>query len=96
MAVKYSLYTIIIYIGRNGESPVIIMPSFYFLAKMGELQAAVQSFERSLELAKVLDDEPSQEAIKKALEDVNAQIVGEIKQENESMESEAVPVPVTN
>lgn len=63
---------------------------------MGELQAAVQSFERSLELAKVLDDEPSQEAIKKALEDVNTQIVGEIKQENESMESEAVPVPVAN
>lgn len=58
---------------------------------MGELQAAVQSLERSLELAKVLDDEPSQEAIKKALEDVNAQIVGEIKQENESMESKAVP-----
>lgn len=59
---------------------------------MGELQAAVQSFERSLELATLLDDEPSQEAIKKALEDINAQIVGEIKQE-----SEAVPaVPVAN
>ena len=56
----------------------------------------MQSFERSLELAKVLDDEPSQEAIKKALEDVNAQIVGEIKQENESMESEAAPVPIAN
>ena len=51
----------------------------------------MQSFERSLELAKVLDDEPSQEAIKKALENVNAQIVGEIKQENENMESKAVP-----
>lgn len=59
---------------------------------MGELQTAVQSFERSLELAKVLDDEASQEAIKKALEDVNAQIVGKIKQENENIESEAVPV----
>ena len=58
---------------------------------MGELQSAVQSFERSLELAKVLDDEPSQDAIKKALDDVNTQIVGEIKQENENMESEAIP-----
>ena len=58
---------------------------------MGELQSAVQSFERSLELAKVLDDEVSQEAIKKALDEVNLRIAGEIKQENESMESEAVP-----
>ena len=58
---------------------------------MGELQSAVQSFERSLELAKVLDDELSQEAIKKALDEVNMQIAGEIKQENQNMDSEAVP-----
>ena len=51
----------------------------------------MQSFERSLELAKLLDDELSQEAIKKALDEVNAQIVGEIKQDNEKMDSEAVP-----
>ena len=60
-------------------------------AKLGDLPSAVQSFERSLELAKVLDDELSQEAIKKALDEVNAQIVGEIKQDNENMDSEAVP-----
>ena len=58
---------------------------------MGELQSAVQSFERSLELAKVLDDELSQEAIKKALDEVNMQIVGEIKHENESADIEAIP-----
>ena len=59
---------------------------------MGELQSAVQSFERSLELAKVLDDEASQEAIKKALDEVNTKIVGEIKQENNNDESEVDPV----
>ena len=58
---------------------------------MGELQSALESFERSLELAKVLDDELSQEAIKKALDDVNMKIAGEIKQENKNMDSEAVP-----
>ena len=58
---------------------------------MGELQSALESFERSLELAKVLDDELSQEAIKKALDDVNMKIAGEITQENKSMDSEAVP-----
>ena len=77
-----------------GSFAIIKFHTLYNIAKMGELQAAVQSFERSLELAKVLDDEPSQDAIKKALEDVNAQIVGELKQENESMENEAAPVPI--
>lgn len=60
-------------------------------AKLGELQSAVQSFERSLELAQVLDDELSQEAIKKALDEVNLRIAGEIKQENEHMESGVIP-----
>ena len=79
-------------------SYIIFTPSFrsfchtcIIAAKLGDLQSAVQSFERSLELAKLLDDELSQEAIKKALDEVNAQIVGEIKQDNENMDSEAVP-----
>lgn len=47
--------------------------------KLGELHAALQSFERSLELAKLVEDEDSQAAIKKALEEINSRIVEEIK-----------------
>ena len=38
----------------------------------------MQQFEQSLELANVLDDQPSQQAIKKALEEVNARIVDDL------------------
>ena len=69
----------------------LLPPSPQSTAKLGELQSAVQSFERSLELAQVLDDELSQEAIKKALDEVNLRIAGEIKQENENMDSGAIP-----
>ena len=48
--------------------------------KLGDLQSAVQSFQRSLELATLLEDEASQAAIRRALEDVNSRIVEELKQ----------------
>ena len=56
---------------------------FSLTAKLGELQAAVQSFERSLELARLLGDEASQLAIKKAMEEVNTHVVEGLKPEGE-------------
>ena len=42
--------------------------------KLENLEAALQSFNRSLDLAKALDDEQSQKAIGKAIEDINARL----------------------
>lgn len=49
----------------------------------------MQSFERSLELAKLQDDEASQDAIKKALEEVNTCIVEELKPRDEAEEQQS-------
>lgn len=46
-----------------------------FIGKLGELTSALQSFERSLELAKLLEDEDCQTVIKKAMEEINSRIV---------------------
>lgn len=43
--------------------------------KNGELQAAASSFEESLEVAKALGDNVAEQAIRKALDEVNAKIV---------------------
>ena len=40
-------------------------------AKMGDMPAAAKSFAKALGLAEVLKDEASQEAIRKALQDVS-------------------------
>lgn len=48
-------------------------------SKLGELAPALQSFERSLELAKLLEDTESQTIIKKAMEEINSRIVEEMK-----------------
>ena len=76
------LLDILCFIGNNTHFPA---------AKLGELQSAVQSFERSLELAKLLEDEPSQVAVKKALEEINSQIVQELSPEEDKGESEETP-----
>ncbi len=47
--------------------------------KLGDLQDAIESFERALEMAKVQGDEPAQKAISKALEELNQKIVQGIK-----------------
>ncbi len=39
--------------------------------KLESISAATEQFEQALELAKQLDDLPSQEAIKKAMEELN-------------------------
>jgi tetratricopeptide (TPR) repeat protein len=53
-------------------------------SKLGELPAALQSFQRSLELAELLEDGDSQTAIKKALEEINSRIVEEMKPDGDT------------
>ena len=65
-------------------------PSHTHTAKLGDLQAAVQQFEQALELAKLLEDQPSQDAIHKALEEVNMRIVEEVKPLQEEEEGGSV------
>ncbi|XP_002739664.1 outer dynein arm-docking complex subunit 4-like [Saccoglossus kowalevskii] len=56
--------------------------------KLGDLQAAIDSFERSLEMAKLQGDEAAQQAITKAIEDVNNKIVEGIKEGDEDENKE--------
>ena len=49
-------------------------------AKSGDLSNAVASFKESLELATIVGDTESEEGIKKALEQVNKQIVDNLQQ----------------
>ena len=56
------------------------------VVKLGELTDAVQSFQQSLELAKLLNEEDSEQAIQKALEEVNAQIVNDLQQPQQTEE----------
>ncbi|XP_067687289.1 outer dynein arm-docking complex subunit 4-like isoform X2 [Haliotis asinina] len=51
--------------------------------KCNELQAAADSFERALEMAEAQQDSAAEQAIKKALEDVNAKIVKGVQDEPE-------------
>ena len=48
--------------------------------KLGDLQDAIESFERAHEMAKLQGDEPAQKAISKALEELNQKIVQGIKE----------------
>nr|XP_022322329.1 tetratricopeptide repeat protein 25-like isoform X8 [Crassostrea virginica] len=48
--------------------------------KLGDLQSAAESFERSLDIAKKLNDGPAESAIKKAMEEVNSRIVQGVKE----------------
>ncbi|XP_061189173.1 outer dynein arm-docking complex subunit 4-like isoform X5 [Saccostrea echinata] len=56
--------------------------------KLGDLQSAAESFERSLELAKKLNDGPAEAAIKKAMEEVNNRIVQGVKEGDEKDEDD--------
>ena len=47
---------------------------YSFAVKLGDLQDALQSFEKALELAKILEDEAAENAISKAINDVNDRI----------------------
>ena len=48
--------------------------------KLGDLQDAIESFERAHEMATVQGDEPAQRAIAKALEELNRKIVQGIRE----------------
>ena len=60
--------------------------------KLGELSNAVTSFKNCLDLAKVIDDTESEEAIKKALENVNSQIVENLQEPVVTNETEPATV----
>ena len=46
----------------------------FIAVKLGDLQDALQSFEKALELAKILEDDAAENAISKAINDVNDRI----------------------
>ena len=52
--------------------------------KLDDLVGAVDTFELSLKLASLVGDEQAQDAIKKALKDVNSKIVEGIKNETDN------------
>lgn len=58
----------------------IIRFNLIFTVKLGDLQSASESFERSLDIAKKLNDGPAEAAIKKAMEEVNNRIVQGVKE----------------
>lgn len=57
--------------------------------KCGDLQAAAESFERSLDMAKKTNDSAAENAIKRALEEVNDKIVRGVKDGDEQEEDRA-------
>ena len=48
--------------------------NFFSVVKLGDLQAALQTFEKALELAKILEDEAAEKAISKTIKDINDRI----------------------
>ena len=57
--------------------------------KLDDLVGAVDTFELSLKLASLVGDEQAQDAIKKALKDVNSKIVEGIKNETDNTPDDA-------
>lgn len=55
----------------------------YISVKLGELEEALDSFEKSLEMAKLQNDKMAENAIKQALDDVNNKIVRGIRDSDE-------------
>jgi len=53
--------------------------SLSFPVKLGDLQAALEAFEKSLEMAKLQEDKKAENAIKKAIKEVNQKIVKSMK-----------------
>lgn len=59
----------------NGKILLYLHVCMLFAVKLGEYQAASDSFERSLEMARRQHDVQAEQAIQKALEEVNDKIV---------------------
>ncbi|XP_073230927.1 outer dynein arm-docking complex subunit 4-like [Porites lutea] len=56
--------------------------------KLGDLQAALQTFEKALELAKILEDEAAEKAISKTINDINDRIAQGVKSGDDKEETE--------
>lgn len=56
--------------------------------KLGDLQDALQSFEKALELAKILEDEAAENAISKAINDVNDRLAQGVKSGGDEVDQE--------
>lgn len=56
--------------------------------KLGDLREALQSFEKALDLAKILEDEAAENAISKALSDVNERLAQGVKESAEDASQE--------
>jgi len=52
----------------------IFFVNFFSVVKLGDLQAPLQTFEKALELAKILEDEAAEKAISKTINDINDRI----------------------
>lgn len=55
--------------------------------KLGDLQAALQTFEKALELAKILEDEAAEKAISKTINDINDRIAQGVKSGDDKEET---------
>lgn len=65
--------------------PMALLPPFSMLVKLGDFTSAVQSFERSLEISKIVKDDFAEAAIKKALDNVNQSIVDNLRPKEETV-----------
>lgn len=70
----------IVYNNWEKDVELYIFYNITFTVKLGDLQSASESFERSLDIAKKLNDGPAEAAIKKAMEEVNNRIVQGVKE----------------
>ena len=66
------------------------------LVKIGDLQSALGSFEKALDMAQVQGDKAAETAIKRAVEDVNNKIVKGIKGEDGDEEEEQEEEPAAD
>ncbi|XP_077997219.1 outer dynein arm-docking complex subunit 4-like isoform X2 [Glandiceps talaboti] len=73
------------------NASVLIAQSY---VKLNDLQAAIDAFERSLEMAKLQEDKAAEDAITKAIEETNERIVQGIKEGDEEAEKGDEEKPV--
>ena len=57
------------------------------IAKQGELESSIDSFERALDYAKLQEDTDAEKAIKKAMKDVNEQITKKLNDPGNALSS---------
>ena len=62
--------------------------AFLSTAKLNDLSSAVQSYERSLEIAKIVNDEFAEDAITKALTELNQKIIDQLQVKESSADED--------